>query len=65
MPPDQQTSDWAEPDIALGEIIRHYATKAEISQLEIRMIKWSIGLVMATAGAVASVTAIIINVFRI
>ena len=60
----RQAEEWQESELATGEIVRHYATKAELLQLEIRWIKWAVGLILAAAVAGAGLSALIVNVFR-
>ena len=60
----RQAEEWQESELATGAIVRHYATTAELLQLEIRWIKWAVGLILAAAVAGAGLSALIVNVFR-
>ena len=39
--------------------LRHYATKEDLAQMETRLVKWMIGLVVAAAGVASTVTLVI------
>ena len=48
----------------LREELRHYATKADLAELETRLVKWMVGMVlggMVAAAAVASAISNFIN----
>ena len=39
--------------------LRHYATKEDLAQMETRLVKWMVGLMLGAAGVGATVTLII------
>ena len=45
----------------LREELKHYATKADLSALEIRLIKWLIGTTLVAVVAAASITTAVLN----
>ena len=52
----------ADMDALRTETHTHYATKADLAQLETRLIKWVVGSVMAAAGVAAAVGALVYRV---
>ena len=48
----------------LREELRHYATKADLAQLETRLIKWMVATVLGGMGVAATVAATIALVLQ-
>ncbi len=46
----------------LREEIQHYATKADVANLETRMVKWIAGFVLGGVTAAVGLTAVVVRV---
>lgn len=46
----------------LREELRHYATKADLANLETRLIKWMVGLMVSAVVAASAVAVVIQNI---
>ncbi len=46
----------------LREELRHYATKADLANLETRLIKWMVGLMVSSVVAASAVAVMVQNI---
>lgn len=46
----------------LREELRHYATKADLANLETRLIKWMVGLMVSAVVAASAVAVVVQNI---
>lgn len=56
------TADHPVTRAELREELRHYATKADLANLETRLIKWMVGLMVSAVVAASAVAVMVQNI---